>query len=66
MGALLLVMFSALSKEIGVTAIALCLSYHLLIHRKVYINSTSCAAKTKKNHYYASSIDEYWISVGDV
>jgi len=34
---LLLVLCSALSKETGITAVALCLAYELLIHRKVYI-----------------------------
>ena len=41
-GSLLLVMCSALSKEIGVTTIALCLAYDLLIHKKVQ-HSNSCS-----------------------
>ena len=51
---LLLVLCSALSKEIGITAVALCLLYELLIIRKVYIYSVCTRHKKKifcKNYY---------------
>ena len=44
-GSLLLVLCSALSKEIGITAVAVCLAYEFLIYKKVH--------KRTCTHFYA-------------
>ena len=53
---LLLVLCSALSKEIGITAVAICLLYELLILRKVYIYSVC----TRHNLFFNSENKLYY------
>ena len=54
---LLLILCSALSKEIGITTVAICLLYELLIHRKVLL----CIMK---QYIYCRSY--FQLSIGDV
>ena len=56
---LLFILCSALSKEIGITAVAICLFYELLIHRKVCI-------KQQSHDMYSLSLVIIQLNVGDI